>query len=544
VKQILKGTGAASPSPAAPVVPDNPPAPPAPSVTELSPPVAPPAPKPGPAVPPEAKPVKDAAAAEAEAKKFYEELFVKEEKRVVATYDKKDDAAFGRQLLETAKTIRDQPTFQALLCEKAIELGAKHPEGYATVEEAAAFLIEKAPMKAAAQERLLAFYRQRFAAERDVHARVAAGEKFVEAALGFVEKRIRAEDLEACHGPLREAEAVARSIRSESLVTQVRDLSNDVRMKAQTIAQVKRLKAQVEKEPGNPAARKQLVEALVVTLDDPGQAAKYAEALEDAALKRKALAAAAGAEEATEAVAIELGDWYRDLATQAPAASKAALFSRALNFYSRFLQLHEIPDLTRTKVDVAIKAIETALDRLGAQDAAALALADQKTHDTQLAGGGSESCRSVSKPHAFLIGFAYTAAATPDAPGGCIQSIQPVFMTPMGEVRGDVLGLPKGDPKVIKAKRGYTVGGLVCRRGMLLDGFRPTFMRIRRERLDPRDAYEGEHAGGPGGGEVRLGFDGRPVVGVIGRTQAPVAGAKKGPLYAVGLVLLGESPAK
>jgi hypothetical protein len=48
-----------------------------------------------------------------------------------------------------------------------------------------------------------------------------------------------------------------------------------------------------------------------------------------------------------EAVAIELSDWYQHLAAQAPAASKAALYSRALNFdslvksaVSRFESIH------------------------------------------------------------------------------------------------------------------------------------------------------------------------------------------------------------
>jgi hypothetical protein len=115
VRRILKGREAAAPAPPAELVPptvqEKPPAPP---VAELAPPSAPPGAKP--------------AISEAEAQKFIEELFGTELKRAAASADGKDDAALAKQLLQTAKTIEDQPVVSALLYEKAIELGAKHPE--------------------------------------------------------------------------------------------------------------------------------------------------------------------------------------------------------------------------------------------------------------------------------------------------------------------------------------------------------------------------------------------------------------------------------
>ena len=52
-----------------------------------------------------------------------------------------------------------------------------------------------------------------------------------------------------------------------------------------------------------------------------------------------------------------------------------------------------------------------------------------------------------------------------------------------------------------------------------------TFMKVDGDRLDPTDSYEAEYVGGPGGGGPnRVGGDGSPVVGVIGKRNAKEVG--------------------
>ena len=50
-------------------------------------------------------------------------------------------------------------------------------------------------------------------------------------------------------------------------------------------------------------------------------------------------------------------------------------------------------------------------------------------------------------------------------------------------------------------------------------------MRVRDGRLDPTDAYDSEYVGGPGGGgPTKLGGDGSPVVGIVGKASPTEAG--------------------
>jgi hypothetical protein len=73
--------------------------------------------------------------------------------------------------------------------------------------------------------------------------------------------------------------------------------------------------------------------------------------------------------------------------------------------------------------------------------------------------------------------------------------------------------------RTVKAKKGYAVGGLVGKGQVLVDGFKVIFMRTKEGSLDPHDFYESEWIGGPGGDDARrLGGDGKPVIGIYGRS--------------------------
>ena len=69
----------------------------------------------------------------------------------------------------------------------------------------------------------------------------------------------------------------------------------------------------------------------------------------------------------------------------------------------------------------------------------------------------------------------------------------------------------------IQAKKGYAVAGIVEKCGALVDGFKVIFMRVGRTSLDPGHSYESDWIGGQGGGEEKLGGDGRPVIGIYGK---------------------------
>ena len=132
--------------------------------------------------------------------------------------------------------------------------------------------------------------------------------------------------------------------------------------------------------------------------------------------------------------------------------------------------------------------------------------------------GGSVFEDQVRGP-GYLVGFRHTAGSYYEYT--IVQSLEPVYRTPKGLCGGSVHGndrnRPAGAHETI-AKTGYAVGALVMKGGMVLDGFKIIFMRVKGDFLDPRDRYESEWIGGPGGGpEITQGGRGRQIVGIHGR---------------------------
>jgi S1-C subfamily serine protease len=122
-----------------------------------------------------------------------------------------------------------------------------------------------------------------------------------------------------------------------------------------------------------------------------------------------------------------------------------------------------------------------------------------------------------------------------------VQAVRPIYLTGAKESMGDQRGPKLERVVVVKAKPGYAVGAMTVKAGLGLDGMSVTFMKITDGKLDPKDAYESEWVGGKmGRPPVKLGGDGSPVVGVIGRTSPNAANG-------FGLLLKGQEtfdPAK
>ena len=98
------------------------------------------------------------------------------------------------------------------------------------------------------------------------------------------------------------------------------------------------------------------------------------------------------------------------------------------------------------------------------------------------------------------------------------QAIRPVYRAGSNK---DTLGQQQGTKvnQVVRlvAKPGYAVGAVNVKAGGNADGLSVTFMRIKGNQLDPKDAYESQWVGDPRpGGRTLLGGDGRPVVGIFG----------------------------
>jgi len=307
----------------------------------------------------------------AEAAKVFESLYGAEVKRVRATRDTKDDVELAQRLLAAAKDNTNQPEFLTILCDKAADLSSAYPDGQGAALEALQLLGATVPGQlSACAARIVEIRQKQFDSARGGD-RPKAGEALVDALLSLVDAQVAAGGAGAI-GVARRAVAVARVInspRKDAVEARLSALDQAARV----AAEVEDLKKQVAQDPQNRAAREKLVRRLIVDLDNPAEAARFVEGVEDPSLLKYVPAAARPVEEVPELACLELAEWYRGLAEAASPAAKAAMCTRALTYYRRFLGLHEAQDLSRAQASLMVKKIEESLAPAAQQKAKAAA---------------------------------------------------------------------------------------------------------------------------------------------------------------------------
>ncbi len=139
---------------------------------------------------------------------------------------------------------------------------------------------------------------------------------------------------------------------------------------------------------------------------------------------------------------------------------------------------------------------------------------------TKIQGGGRDPEFSEAAPEGGLLA-GFEIGLQKFGPNDVVRAMRPIFRVgtklKSGTQRGTVL------TRVVRvvAKPGYAVGAITAKAGLTVDGMSVTFMKVTPDgRLDPADAYDSAWIGGRGGGAPRrLGGNGTPVIGVIGRTN-------------------------
>ena len=298
---------------------------------------------------------------------LYEDLFGQEARQVAASRDLKDDAEFAAKLLSASEKVTGETAFKAILFEKAYEFGLRAPPGYATAVAAVEQLKKlSADREDDCNEKLLAVYQLQFKAAKTDDEKAKAGELLMDLLLGMAEDRVRAGDSGKTNGYIRQVQAVASGFKSQQ-----KDFLL-ARLKTITVhlgyaQQAEQLKARLQADPADKATAEKLFKVFLVELDNPVEASKYADALEDEATKRLVLVAAMKMEKLPEAACLALGQWYKDLAETAAPVNKPVMLDRAKTYLERFLKTHADADLARTKADLLLEQVQKELDKLGGQ---------------------------------------------------------------------------------------------------------------------------------------------------------------------------------
>ena len=301
-----------------------------------------------------------------EAQDAFDSLYGDEVKRITATLTGADDAALAARLLDAARTPGNPPVLVAVICEKAYELAMRDSSGYPTAVAAMELLAEKVPArKAECASKLLAAQMKLFSAAKG-DEKTRFGEKLLDSLAGAADAQVAAGDLDGGVESTRQALGIAVALGSPAKAEiQTRYAALYVRQQKQK--QVVTLKAKIEANPQDAAARKDLIKLYLADLDNPAEAAKFLDATADETTRKLLPEAVKPLDQVPEAVCAAMGDWYRGMADQTTVVTaKGALLVRAKAYYQRFVELHAAEDLPRTTATLALGKVDEALAALPA----------------------------------------------------------------------------------------------------------------------------------------------------------------------------------
>ena len=294
----------------------------------------------------------------------YKAIFGKEAAAVSSSLSKADDVVFAKKLLESAGSVSESPELQVLLYEKAFQFAAASSEGLPTALQVLDVLEGKFPdRKADWQARRLGLYHNQYTRAR--------GEAKKAAALTYVTALMAAGDALMAAGQPAQALPHYRSARStasyyhKEMLAEIRRKLTDAGNAALVVGKITALRSRLKTDPKDARAREDLVLLYVIQKDAPGEARDVLRDSVSESLRTHVRLAGRSADTLSEGDSLRLGDWYyKTLSLKASGSGKRVVLERARGYYERYLSQHALRDVSRFRVDSALKKITADLARL------------------------------------------------------------------------------------------------------------------------------------------------------------------------------------
>ena len=294
------------------------------------------------------------------AAEIFESLYGKQVRQVTASADRNDDAALAGKLLEAARAAEATPGLLGVLCENAYTLGLRHPDGHKTAIGAMDLLAEKVPgQRLAALDKLVDFHQTQYNRARSADRR-GRGEVLFDAIARAANTRAGAKDFAGAAACWRRALPIAK-IAKPALADSVQLAVKLAESRLQAMASAAALRQRLKANADDKQARDALVTLYIVEFDDPAEAAKCLTPERSDMLSKLVMVAGMSVERLPLRACLELGDWYRRLSEKATETSTGPMLRHARHYYRRYLELHTVEDLSRTRVKLALNQIEAEL---------------------------------------------------------------------------------------------------------------------------------------------------------------------------------------
>lgn len=302
-------------------------------------------------------------AADEDAANTFDSLYGASLKRVRATPQSQDDVALAIDLMSAAEIVEDAALL-TLICDNAYALCESHADGFATAIFAMKTLAKDMPEKKSGCLDRIATIRHRQLVKSPGSEKASAAQRYANALVALAKSQESDGKIEEAIRSWRRTAAPALRLdlarRKEIL-----NIVSALQAKQRVVAKIDELKSNLTKDPGDTATARELAVMYVAQLDDPKQAAVYADQTGDKTLANRVERVNQDVMKLDEKALIDLGDWYRGLAGQSKTSVTSKLLSRAWIFYRRYLQLHTDTDIVATRVRLSLKNIERELKDAG-----------------------------------------------------------------------------------------------------------------------------------------------------------------------------------
>jgi hypothetical protein len=133
-------------------------------------------------------------------------------------------------------------------------------------------------------------------------------------------------------------------------------------------------------------------------------------------------------------------------------------------------------------------------------------------------GNDRDRFRDVAPEHGLLVGMrvGYVQAFG----GSKVGMVQPIYQVGSDYIEGKVFGANVPTSVTVMAKPGYAIGAINIHAGLLVDSFQIVFAKFKNGKFETRDNYRSDWIGDSrGGGSKSVSGEGRPIIGIHGRSN-------------------------
>ncbi len=284
--------------------------------------------------------------------------------------DSRSNAERAEKLYVAAEVAKDTPEIQAVMLVRAIQYGMKSmasPKARTAVQNSLTLLGKVAPDRADEWRGLdIDLQRRLFRASKSREAKATIGAKLIALQKEQGQSCGAKGDWAGAASAYREAYSVATMLK----LPEKAELSRELRTATHRMNVSKKIaqyKTVLKTKPDMVSTRTLLLNALVIDLNSPAQAAEYLNEDVDTAYRTYVPLAAKEASEIQGDVCRELGDWYyKALCPKSAQYSKAAMLVRAQSYYQQFLDAGNAKGVTGVSVKMAIDKIDKELEKMAA----------------------------------------------------------------------------------------------------------------------------------------------------------------------------------